>query len=272
MYQQENNGVLWTVGRVRMSNHCDRTFTEWGPPLPLILSTIAFDECTDWLSFNWCISLICMGDLIGYLIGVTTFVKQHIHYNQILLCNKLALQIEAYLYCVVLHRRMSYQFMSVPIGSYLFVVHSYRFVVHSHWNLPPVCCDSVQSHCRIGSHMFALVRVSSYWFLSCSHYIVAQSYWFSITTVLLHLASCRHCVASYCISLHRIDSCLIRVWFVLIRKQLSYHIVLVRHRGRTRTNPKFLSEKSPPFAGDIIRIDLYNYSPQWDGVLNQNGW
>ena len=28
-----------------------------------------------------------MGDLIGYLIGVTTFVKQHIHYNQILLCN-----------------------------------------------------------------------------------------------------------------------------------------------------------------------------------------
>ena len=24
-----------------------------------------------------------MGDLIGYLIGVTIFVKQHIHYNQI---------------------------------------------------------------------------------------------------------------------------------------------------------------------------------------------
>ena len=74
-------------GDVRMSNHCDVTLTEWGPSLPLILSTIAFDECTGWLSFNWCISLICMGDLIGYLIGVTTFVKQHIHYNQILLCN-----------------------------------------------------------------------------------------------------------------------------------------------------------------------------------------
>ena len=38
---------LW--GGVRMSNHCDVTFTEWGPPLPLILSTTAFDECTDWL-------------------------------------------------------------------------------------------------------------------------------------------------------------------------------------------------------------------------------
>ena len=37
---------LW--GGVRMSNHCDVTFTEWGPPLPLILSTIAFDECTGW--------------------------------------------------------------------------------------------------------------------------------------------------------------------------------------------------------------------------------
>ena len=76
---------LW--GGVRMSNHCDVTFTEWGPSLPLILSTIAFDECTGWLSFNWCISLICMGDLIGFLFGVTIFVKQHIHYNQILLCN-----------------------------------------------------------------------------------------------------------------------------------------------------------------------------------------
>ena len=31
--------------------------------------------------------MICMGDLIGYLIDVTTFVKQHIHYNQILLYN-----------------------------------------------------------------------------------------------------------------------------------------------------------------------------------------
>ena len=29
-------------------------------------------------------------------------------------------------------RRTSYQFMSVPIASYLIIVHSYRFVVHSH--------------------------------------------------------------------------------------------------------------------------------------------
>ena len=69
------------LGGMRMSNHCDVTFTEWGLPLPLILFIIAFDECTGWLSFDWCISLICMGDLIGYLIGVTMFVKQHIHYR-----------------------------------------------------------------------------------------------------------------------------------------------------------------------------------------------
>ena len=33
----------------------------------------------------------------------------------------LALRIEAYSYCVVLHRRTLYQFVSVPIGSYLIV-------------------------------------------------------------------------------------------------------------------------------------------------------
>ena len=81
----------------------------------------------------------------------------------------LALRIEAYSYCFVLHRRTSYQFVSVPIGSYLIVVHSYRFVVHSHWDSPPVCCDSVRCNTMpndriviLGSHMIALVRVSSY--------------------------------------------------------------------------------------------------------------
>ena len=68
--------------------------------------------------------------------------------------------------------------------------------------------DAQRSHCRIGSHMFALV----------SHHIITQSYLFSITTILLHIASCRHRIASYCISLHHINSCLIRVWFALIRK------------------------------------------------------
>ena len=67
------------------------------------------------------------------------------------------------------------------------------------------------AHVRIGSCKFLLV-------LSCSHHIIAQSYWFSITTVLLRIASCRHRVASYCISLHRTNPCLIRVSFALIRK------------------------------------------------------
>ena len=63
------------------------------------------------------------------------------------------------------------------------------------------------------SYWIAHVCIGSCKFLSCFHYIVMQSYWFSITTILLRIASCRHRVASYCISLHRINSCLIRVWF-----------------------------------------------------------
>ena len=51
----ENNDILWTLICVRMSYHCDVTFTECGPPLPVIISTTAFDECTGWLSFNCCI-------------------------------------------------------------------------------------------------------------------------------------------------------------------------------------------------------------------------
>ena len=40
---------------------------------------------------------------------------------------------------------------------------------------------------------------------------------------------------------------------------------MIRHIGRPGTNPKFLRRKSPPFASDVIRIDSYNYSRQWDG-------
>ena len=56
-----------------------------GSALHLILSKIVFDGCVCWLSFNWCISLICMGKLI--LNGVITLVLQHIHYNLIVCCN-----------------------------------------------------------------------------------------------------------------------------------------------------------------------------------------
>ena len=66
------------------------------------------------------------------------------------------------------------------------------------------------------SYWFAHVRIGSCKFLSVpivfsSHHSAID--WFSITTVLLRIASCRHRVASYCISLHRVNSCSIRVWF-----------------------------------------------------------
>ena len=64
------------------------------------------------------------------------------------------------------------------------------------------------AHVHIGSCKFLLVP------------IVFSSHHSTILLILHHhrIASCRHRVASYCISLHRINLCLIRVWFALIRK------------------------------------------------------
>ena len=64
-------------------------------------------------------------------------------------------------YCIAERRINSCPFL----GSYLIVVHSYRFVVGfatSVLRLSTLQYDVQRSHCRIGSHMFALVRVSSY--------------------------------------------------------------------------------------------------------------
>ena len=66
---------------------------------------------------------------------------------------------------VVLHRRTSYQFVSVPISSYLIVVHSYRFVVYSHWDSPPVCCDSLRCNTMRNDRIVVLDRTCSHWFV-----------------------------------------------------------------------------------------------------------
>ena len=71
----------------------------------------------------------------------------------------------SYSYCVGLHRRTSYQFVSVPIGSYLIVVHSYRFVVHSHRDSPPVCCDSVRCNTMCNDRIVVLDRTCLQWFV-----------------------------------------------------------------------------------------------------------
>ena len=65
----------------------------------------------------------------------------------------------------VLHRRTSYRFVSVPIGSYLIVVHSYRFVEHSHWDSPHVCCDSVRCNTMRNNRIVVLYGTCSHWFV-----------------------------------------------------------------------------------------------------------
>ena len=132
----------------------------------------------------------------------------------------------------VLHRIASPNVVSICVSTYWFISHRCTFVsIGCTFALGFAACllrlsmlqyNAQRWHCRIGSHMLALVCVSSYQFLSCSHHIIAQSYWFSITTVLLRIASCRHRVASYCISLHRINSCLIREWFANNHRSKSF--------------------------------------------------
>ena len=133
----------------------------------------------------------------------------------------LALRIEAYSYCVVLHSRTSHQFVSVPIGLYLIVVHSYRFVVHSHCDSPPVCCDLVYCNtmrndgivaldctCLLGSCKFLLVP------------IVFSSHHSAMVLILHHHRTASYCIMSpsCCILLHltasyqfMFNSCLIRI-------------------------------------------------------------
>ena len=68
-------------------------------------------------------------------------------------------------HCDILHRQTSYQFVLVPIGSYLIVVHSYRFVVHSHLDSLPVCCDSVLCNTMHNDCIVVLDRTCSHWFV-----------------------------------------------------------------------------------------------------------
>ena len=127
----------------------------------------------------------------------------------------LTLRIEVYSYCVV----------SIRASSYWFVYHRCAFVsIRCTFALGFATCllrlstlqyDAQRSHCCSGSHVFALVRVSSYYFLSGSHYTIAQSYWFSY-----HHRTASYCIVSpsCCILLHLtasyqfvFNSCLIRI-------------------------------------------------------------
>ena len=160
------------------------------------------------------------------------FVLVHCHFRITSLANTNVLKCSKHSYwpCeskpILLRRIASPNIVSIRVSSYRFVSHRCIFVsIRCTFALGFAACllrlstlqyDAQRSHYRIGSHMFALVRVSSYEFLSCSHHIIAQSYRFSITTVLLRIASCRHRVR-VAIVLHLIAShCMvsIRVKFV----------------------------------------------------------
>ena len=133
-------------------------------------------------------------------------------------CCEFCLQTEAYSYCVVLHRWLLYQFVSVPIVSYLIIVHSHRFVVHSNWDSPPVCGDSVRCNTMRNDRTVVLDRIGSCKFLLVP--IVFSLHRSAIVLIRHHHRTASHCIVppSCCISLHRINLCLIRVWFALIRK------------------------------------------------------
>ena len=101
----------------------------------------------------------------------------------------------------VLRRRTSYRFVPVPIGSYLIAVHSYRFVVHSHWDSPPVCCDSVRCN-TMRNHSEIVLILHHHRTASCC--IVSPS-----CCILLHLTASYQFVFNSC--LIRIDSQIIIV-------------------------------------------------------------
>ena len=99
------------------------------------------------------------------------------------------------------------------------------FLIDPLWIGTGMCCltwcDSI--HCNLicsdlkdcaMSYRILQVCIGTYWFLSipiCRHCIVEQLYWFLVSIALLCSASYCHYVASYCIPLHHISSCLIRV-------------------------------------------------------------
>ena len=95
--------------------------------------------------------------------------------------------------------------VSVPIGSYLIVVHAYRFIVHSHWNSPPVCCDSVRCNTMHNDCIVVLDRTCSHW--SCKFLlvpIVFSSHHSTIVLILHHHRTASYCIVSpsCCILLH----------------------------------------------------------------------
>ena len=182
----------------------------------------------------------------------------------------LALRLEAYSiasYCIAERRINSCQFLLVRISSLYIRIDSLYIRIGIRRLSAATQCVAIRCATIALSYWIARVRIGSCKFLLVP--IVFSSHHSAIVLILYHHRTASYCIVSpsYCISLHRINSCLIRVWFALIRKWSSYQIVLVRHRGRPGTNPKFLRKKSTPFASDVIRIDSYNYSRQWDGGL-----
>ena len=133
----------------------------------------------------------------------------------------LALRIEAYSYCAVLHRQMSCQFVSVPIGSYFIVVHSYRSLyIRTGIRRLPAATHYVVIRCATIalSYWIAHVRIGSCKFLLVP--IVFSSHHSATVLILHHHRTASYCIVSpsCCILLHLtasyqfvFNSCLIRI-------------------------------------------------------------
>ena len=172
-------------------------------------------------------------------------------------------------YCIVERRNNSCQFLLVRISS-LYIRIDSLYIRTGTRRLSVVTQYLVIRCATIAlSHWIAHVRIGSCKLLLVP--IVFSSHQSAIVLILHHHRTASYCIVSpsCCILLHLttsyqfvFNSCLIRI---------DSQIIIVpnrsgsAYRGRPGTNPKCLTKKSPPFARDVIRIDSYNYSPQWDG-------
>ena len=129
-------------------------------------------------------------------------------------------------HCITEHSMNLCQFLLAGISS-LYIP------INSLWICTGMCCLAavIQNAATRGAMMVYIVsdNTVSYWFLSIpsgSHCIITQLYWFSITTLLLHIVSYCHNIVLYGIPLYCIRSSVICVYFNSYWFVNNHHITL----------------------------------------------
>ena len=123
----------------------------------------------------------------------------------------------------VLRRIASPNVVSIRVSSYWFVSHRCTFVsIRCTFALGFAACllrlstlqyDAQRSYCRIGSHMFALVRVSSYYCPACRTTFIATRF---RVAVICPIIPAPHCVRVF----------FYFVWFVFINHIFQFYYEL----------------------------------------------